>query len=205
MRVLGVQAVVGVARCVGCGRREGVLCGSCLVEMRSADPREAPRPLDRLLCALDYSGAARSLVLDLKLRGRRGAAPPLVDRMSDELARAGSRARVVTWVPGRRRETRRRGFDHAAVLAHGVARRIGLPARPLLERVGGVFDQTSLSAAGRWLNLEAAFTAGRCREPVLVVDDLVTTGATLRSCARALAEAGSLEVEALVACSAQAR
>ena len=173
--------------------------------MRPADPREAPPPVERLLCALDYSGAARSLVLDLKLRGRRGAAEPLADRMVDALARVGSGVRVVSWVPGRRPETRRRGFDHAAVLAHAVARRIGLSARPLLERVGGAIDQTSLSAVERWLNLEAAFTAGPCPEPVLVVDDLVTTGATLGSCARALAEAGSSEVEALVACSAQAR
>ena len=86
-----------------------------------------------------------------------------------------------------------------------MARRIGLPAHPLLGRIGGAIDQTSLSAAERWVNLEAAFTAGPCWEPVLVVDDLVTTGSTLRSCATALVEAGSPRVDALVACNAQAR
>ncbi|MDQ3620033.1 MAG: hypothetical protein M3391_07890 [Actinomycetota bacterium] len=205
MGLLGVQAIVGVARCVGCGRREGVLCASCSAGMPPANPREAPPPVGRLLCALDYSGAARGLVLDLKLRARRGAAEPLADHMVDALARAGSPASVVTWVPGRRPETRRRGFDHAAVLAHAVARRIGLPTRPLLERVGGAIDQTSLSAAERWVNLEAAFTAGPCQERVLVVDDLVTTGATLRACGQALVEAGTERVEALIACSAQAQ
>ena len=87
---------MGVARCVGCRRRAGVLCPDCAGELRAADPREAPPPVDRLLCALDYSGAARSLVLDLKLRGRRGAAEPLADRMVNTLARVGSRAGVVT-------------------------------------------------------------------------------------------------------------
>ena len=195
--------MVGEPRCVGCRRRAGVLCAACAEKLRSAVPREAPPAVDRLLCALDYSGAARSLVLDLKLRGRKGAALPLAARMIDLVARAGTRARVITWVPGRPRETRRRGFDHAAVLARTVARRLGLPARPLLERVGGDADQASLSAAERWPNLDGAFIAGRCSGPVLVVDDLVTTGATLSACAEALVQSGCSAVEALVACSAQ--
>jgi predicted amidophosphoribosyltransferase len=159
--------------------------------------------VDRLLCALDYSGAARSLVLDLKLRGRKGAALPLAARMVDLVARSGIRARVITWVPGRPQETRRRGFDHATVLARAVARRLGLPARPLLERVGGLADQTSLSAAERWANLEGAFIARPGSEPALVVDDLITTGATLDACAEALVRADCPGVEALIACNAQ--
>ena len=190
VRSPGVHAVVGEARCVGCRRRAGVLCPACSADLRPADPREAPPGVDRILCALDYSGAARSLVLDLKLRGRKGAALPLATRMVDLLARSGVRARAITWVPGRPPETRRRGFDHAAVLAGAVGRRVGLPVRPLLERVGGVADQTTLSAAERWANLEGAFIARPCSEPALVVDDLVTTGATLSTCAQALVEAG---------------
>ena len=159
--------------------------------------------MDRLLCALDYSGAARSLVLDLKLRGRPGAALPLAARIVDLLARSGTRARAITWVPGRPPETRRRGFDHAAVLARAVGQRVGLPVRPLLERVGGAVDQTALSAAERWTNLEGAFIARPCSEPALIVDDLVTTGATLSVCAQALVQGGCPQVEALVACGAQ--
>ena len=79
VRSPGVHAVVGEARCVGCRRRAGVLCPACSADLRPADPREAPPGVDRILCALDYSGAARSLVLDLKLRGRKGAALPLAD------------------------------------------------------------------------------------------------------------------------------
>lgn len=195
--------MVGEARCVGCRRRAGVLCPACSADLRPADPREAPPSVDRILCALDYFGAARSLVLDLKLRGRKGAALPLATRMVDLLARSGARARAITWVPGRPPETRRRGFDHAAVLARAVGRRVGLPVRPLLERVGGVADQTTLSAAERWANLEGAFIARPCSEPALVVDDLVTTGATLSTCAQALIVAGCPGVEGLIACSAQ--
>ena len=203
MGSFGVHAVVGEARCVGCRKRAGVLCRVCAGELRAADPRDTPPPVDRLLCALDYSGAARSLVLDLKLRGRRGAASPLAVRMVDLVARSGTRARVITWVPGRPPEARRRGFDHGAVLARAVASRLGLPARPLLERLGGAADQTSLSATERWANLEGAFSARSASEPVLVVDDLITTGATLDACAQALVGAGCRAVEGLIACSAQ--
>ena len=203
VRVQGVHAVVGEARCVGCRRQAGVLCAACAEELRSAVLREAPPAVDRLLCALDYSGAARSLILDLKLRGRKGAALPLATRMVDLVARSGTRAWVITWVPGRPPETRRRGFDHAAVLARTVARRLGLPARPLLERVGGDVDQASLSAPERWLNLQGAFIAGPGSERALVVDDLVTTGATLSACAEALVQGGCPGVEALIASSAQ--
>ena len=199
----GLHAVVGEARCVGCRRRAGVLCPACAAELRPADPRDAPPSVDRLLCALDYSGAARSLVLDLKLRGRREAALPLAARMVDLVARSGTRARVITWVPGRPPDTRRRGFDHAAVLARTVAGRLGLPVRPLLDRVGGAADQASLSAGERWANLEGAFIARPGREPALVVDDLITTGATLNACAEALVGAGCRVVEGLIACSAQ--
>ena len=88
--------MVGEARCVGCRRRAGVLCPACAAEMRPADPRDAPPSVGRLLCPLDYSGAARSLVLDLKLRGRRGAALTLAARMVDLLARSDTRARAIT-------------------------------------------------------------------------------------------------------------
>ena len=203
MRSLGVHSVVGEARCVGCRRRAGVLCRACEAELRPADPREPPFPVNRLLCALEYSGVARSLVLDLKLRGRKGAALPLAAWMVDLVARSGTRAEVITWVPGRPPESRRRGFDHAAVLARTVARRLGLPARPLLERVGGAVDQASLTADQRWSNLEGAFVARSGSAPTLVIDDLVTTGATLSVCAEALVRAGCSGVEALIACSAQ--
>ena len=139
-------------------------------------------------------------MLALKLRGERAAAAELAGPMREAWLRAGLRGTVVTWVPGRRPDIRRRGFDHAELLARSVARRLGLAATPLLQRTSARPDQTRLGAAERRVNLAGAFRARPWGHPVVVVDDLVTTGATAAACAAALAEGGAPEVEVLAAC-----
>jgi predicted amidophosphoribosyltransferase len=141
-------------------------------------------------------------VLGLKLDARRPFAEPLVAAMVDEVRRRGLDAGVVTWVPGRRRDIRRRGFDHAEVLARGLARRLGLGARSTLRRVDARPDQTTLSGAARRRNLRGAFAARPCPQTVALVDDLVTTGATASACAAALRRAGAPSVEVIAACRA---
>lgn len=148
-----------------------------------------------MIAAWEYEGAARSLVLDLKLRGLRGAAGPLVEAMAARVRAVGIAGSVVAWVPGRTRDIRRRGFDHAAVLASGLSRRLGLPLVAALTRLADPPDQAALGAAARSLNVAGAFGASGCREPVVLVDDLITTGATATECVKVLREfAPSVEV-----------
>ena len=155
-----------------------------------------------MVVGFPYEEAARSLVLDLKLRGDRSAALPLVDALVAGVAAAGLTAEVITWVPGRSPENRRRGLDHAGTLAAEMGRRLCLPVHALLRRTGERADQASLGAAERWANLQGAFVARDCPSRVALVDDLVTTGATAAACARALRAAGAIRVEVLAACSA---
>lgn len=140
----------------------------------------------------------------LKLRGQRVAAAPLVDGLHDTVLRAGLIASLVTWVPGRRADIRVRGYDHAEVLGRTFAARVGLPALSLLRRsgIGGEFDQTALRRADRFRNLVGAFLAQPCELPVVIVDDLVTTGATAAACAHALRSAGAPFVEVVACCRA---
>ena len=155
-----------------------------------------------MVCALAYEGPARSLVLELKARGRRDAAEPLVAAMCAEARSAGLAAEVVTWVPCPGSARKRRGFDHAEILARAVAEAVGLPCRALLARSGRARDQVGLSASERWANLAGAFVAAPAPDRVCLVDDVITTGATAGRCAAALRAAGAEEVELLVACSA---
>ena len=155
-----------------------------------------------MIAGWSYEAGARSLVLALKLRGTRACAAPLVARLTDCVHRGGLGAGMLTWVPGRRKDISRRGFDHAEVLAREAAGAIGLPARPLLVRTGDRPDQTDLGAVGRRANLIGAFTARGAPARVALVDDLITTGATAEACAAALRGAGAREIELLVACSA---
>jgi predicted amidophosphoribosyltransferase len=158
--------------------------------------------VDRVLARWGYEGAARSLVLGLKLRGARIAARPLVEAMRAEVLREGLLGDLVTWVPGRRRDRARRGYDHAEVLARALALALGLRSVSLLRRTGDRADQTTLSGAERRVNLRGAFTAEKCTGGIVLVDDLVTTGATATECARALRAAGAVTVELVVPCRA---
>ena len=198
------SSLFGSAHCAGCRVVGPALCDRCARRLRAAGPVRLAG-LDGVRAVWEWEGAARGLVLRLKLGARRDYSRPLVDGLTGLVRRVGTSAQVVTWPPCSRADKRRRGFDHAELLARGVAGRLGLPARPLLRRIGAVSDQAGLTGAERRTNLLDAFAARPSPPSILVVDDVVTTGATLGSCASVLRAAGASRVEAIVACSAYSR
>lgn len=194
-------ALFGPPRCVLCRKREDWLCASC--RSRALPPQEAMAIEDvaSAVAPWAYEGGPRRLILALKLRGLKAAATPLIDAMVRSSRLAALDADVVTWVPARSRDRAARGFDHAEVLARGVAARLGLPAASLLARRGHQVDQAGLDRARRLTNLASAFRApGGVSGRILLIDDLVTTGATARSCAGALTAAGAARIDVLVGC-----
>lgn len=145
-----------------------------------------------------YDEAARSLLTGLKNRAERARVAELADAMAPLApVLAGL---VVTWAPTGGARRRRRGFDQAELLARAVARRRGLPVVRLLRRLGGP-AQAGRSRTERWVG--PRFAARAWSSPVLVIDDVATTGATLSAAAEALRRAGVPEVHGLVAARAQ--
>jgi predicted amidophosphoribosyltransferase len=197
-----VCGLLGAYRCASCRVRRGPLCTGCFAKTKAPDLRPPPPEIDRMVAGWDYSGAARALILGLKLRSHRACAAPLAARLAERVRGSGLSATILTWVPGRRRDVKSRGFDHAAELARLVARELGMPAAALLARHIDRPDQAGLPAAQRLSNLRGSFRAGPCPPRVALVDDLVTTGATATACAAALRAGGAAGVELLVACSA---
>jgi len=184
----------------GPGERVARLCADCAVIASSSVActiaHHAARAGD-VFAAREYRGPVREVVADLKVRGRRGAARSLGAELARRLAeagvgRAGSGAfpvDVVTWAPTSDGRRGRRGFDQAELVAREVARRLGLPCRRLLLRDPGP-AQTGLDRRQRLGNPH--FRARRMESSVvLLVDDVVTTGATLRAAATALHRAGA--------------
>ena len=189
-------------RCTSCKAPGSALCAECGRELVSCPPLEPEPPLGRLSAGCLYEGPARSLVLGLKLRGQRGNALPLAAAACRNAWRDGIAGDVVTWVPCSPADRRVRGYDHAEVLGRRIARRLGLPAAPLLHLNRPKSDQTELSAAQRRENLKGAFVAQAVHGRVVIVDDVMTTGATICTCASALLTAGATAVDGLVGCRA---
>lgn len=135
----------------------------------------------------------------LKFAGWRPVALALGRAAAEAWIAAGESPEVVTWVPLSRRRRAERGFDQAEALARVVARRLGVPARPLLERRGGeALTQARRDRAGRLAAMQGRFVGrGVVAGSVLVVDDVLTTGATASACARALLRAGADRVDVL--------
>ncbi|HEV8266799.1 MAG TPA: phosphoribosyltransferase family protein [Thermoanaerobaculia bacterium] len=111
---------------------------------------------------------------------------------TSSLASALDTTDAVTWIPSTRARNRKRGFDPAELLAAGLARRFRLPVLALLDRTRAVAPQSTLPAARRRVNMNGVFSARRGARDLslLLVDDVVTTGATVAAAAGALRDAG---------------
>jgi predicted amidophosphoribosyltransferase len=185
--------VLFAVACPVCGERGAAPCAACRASLRPPPALPPPPGVDACHVLLAYEGAGRELVARLKYRNDRVVLPGLA-RAAAAAVPPGS-IDVVTWPPTTAEHRRARGFDHAALAARHVARAIGVPCRRLLRRGPGA-PQTGRSAIERWSG--PSFGA---RRPVvgriLVVDDVVTTGATLAAAARALRDAGADRVEGL--------
>ncbi len=127
-----------------------------------------------------------------------GRSTELVTPIAAAMTAAAPAADVVTWVPCTPERRRRRGFDPAELLARALARRMGLPVRSCLRRLDRQ-PQTARSRAGRLAGPDLRVRRARIGGRVLVVDDVCTTGSTLRAAAAALRSGGAGSVVAAVA------
>ena len=190
------------APCRRCGREAGAFaaaspCPAC---------RDEATDLDGVVAAVRYRDTARDLVLALKFGGRPPAAIPLGLLLADAVLAADRPGDLVVPVPLSAARFRRRGHNQADEIARVVAKRTGIDrdVRALARRRGGP-PQSGLSRPARSRGPRGAFVARRDRVEggcVLLIDDVVTTGATAGSCARALRRAGALRVVLGAACRA---
>jgi len=215
-------AAIFPARCVGCDRRAGAFCAACWATLPRLRPPLCPRcsrpersgtrcrscrgaapALQAVRAACGYAGAVRIAVQRLKYSQERHIATPLATLLLECLASRPLAADGILAVPLDAGRGRERGYNQAALLAAPVAHTLALPVlSEVLGRTRPTRPQVGLGARERRANVRGAFA---CLDPaavagrrLLVVDDVMTTGATLEACAEALCAAGAAQVYGLV-------
>ncbi len=167
----------------------GTLCGPCL---RTSSPLQLAR------ATFVYGAPVDALVRRFKFH-QDLAAGHLLSRLMAEQLQAGPLPMAIVPVPLHPSRLRKRGYDQALELARPLARQLQLPLCHGLRRIRGTAAQSELDAAARKRNLKGAFVAGSdLPRHVALVDDVMTTGATLHAAATALRRAGVERVDAWV-------
>ena len=181
-------------------------------------PSDLPPLILQLEWCAPFSGLVRRALHQLKYGGETRLAQPLGVAVARRWARVAAGGDVVVPVPVHATRARQRGYDQAELVARAAAAELGLPYAPILERARATVAQFDLDRATRATNVRGAFRLrprdrphqpdrhgdadGDVRSPlagrwIVLVDDVVTTGATLTACAAALLGAGALGVSAV--------
>ena len=190
-------------RCAACGTRGVRLCGACVAQCVPLPVQRRPRALpassalQRALGIYPFEGVVREAIHVFKYNGERGLAVPLAALLA---AHRPLEADALAAVPLHAERQRERGFNQAALLAQELGRIWGIPLVTTLIRVRATDHQVGQSARDRSANVQGAFVWDSQTPPparIVLIDDVLTTGATLIACAEALCAAGASEVEGL--------
>lgn len=171
-------------------------------KLRCGECTSAPPPFERARIPWRYQYPVDGMIGRYKYHGQRKFARPLIaglgQFLADQLAREpGSAPLVLIPAPMHPKRRRKRGFNQACDIAEALGSRLGIRVDPgLVRRVKHVQSQRELNRAQRLANLKDVFEIrSKVPERVAIVDDVVTTGATVRSLAIRLKAAGAREVE----------
>jgi ComF family protein len=192
--------------CAGCGRYGSLLCDACRASFRSASPAAVTfvqadpsvvigDALTMAVAAFRFEGSLRRTLQRLKYGGAARLARPLAAAAAPDLTKLRDLTGPLPLVPipVHRFRQRERGYNQAALIAKSLGQECGLPVLELLVRDRVTTKQHRLDRAGRLRNLRGAFgLAAGARPPpaVILVDDILTTSATLEACAATLVAAG---------------
>lgn len=181
--------------CPECGKitENGQYCIACKGKIKPS--------LSAILIASRYNvGPTKKLISYFKYEGFVGLALPLAELIVSQIKKAnvGLNNTIIVPVPLYIGRKNRRGFNQSELLARHISKRLSLPGGEVLERTKDTTPQVSLTRANRLSNIENAFV---CADPdliagktVILIDDVMTTGATLNECAKVLKKSGTKKV-----------
>ncbi len=183
--------------CYKCGRyldEYGKLCRICI---------GSKKHFDRGFSVFRYEGNARNIILRFKSNHALNLTEFLVDSLSERFLETNEVVDYVSFIPMTEEDELKRGYNQSEILACGVAKKIGANMLDPLEKVKKTSAQKSLNFDHRRDNLKGAFKyrGKKIEGTVLVVDDVLTTGATADEMSRVLKQKGASRVLFLTVCS----
>lgn len=198
-----IDEAIMPSRCVFCGtratREERSVCNPCRADLAWKTSALSLSPFRVVVAPLAYEFPVDAAIKALKFRRRLWYGPALAGLLRDATAALPPDIDAVLPVPLHWRRRWLRGFNQAREIALPVARQLGVPLIGGVRRVRATPSQSGLTAAERSRNVQAAFRAWRecSARHVLIVDDVITTGATIGQLARVVLASGARQVSAL--------
>lgn len=204
--------------CVGCGDEGDIVCEACRLEFVVPPPSRCAHclklstsyslcdaakkefPVAHIWVASDYSSVSKKLVKALKFGGKRQAARQMAKSLAETLPYMKPQTLIIP-CPTITKHVRTRGFDHGQMIAKELACLLGAVYEPVLARldqkaqVGTKADERRKQLIGKIYVTKPRYVVG---QDVLIVDDVYTTGSTIREAARALRASGVRHVNAAV-------
>jgi len=208
-------AMIAPHACIGCRTEGALLCTACVAGLpafpsrcyrcgkRTPDYRtcrscRASSGMYQMIVASIYDGLSKELVHKLKFARGRAAAYDMAQALA--ICFSASDATLISHIPTAPARVRQRGYDQAALIARALAQKTGVPYTPLLARLGDQ-RQVGRTREQRRRQMQGVFRVTRpelLNQHVLLVDDVLTTGATCEAAAQALRKAGAKRVSAAV-------
>ena len=187
------------ARCIGCKRVGSLLCSECQAQLVVPPPiRDAGSPLTECRVSAVYSGTIREAIHAFKFNNQYRFATVLADRLVNTWRGTGWPITLVTATPLHASRLQARGYNQAALLASRFASQARVPFEDAaIRRVRETHTQVGLNYAERQMNVTNAFEADSTiviGKRIVIIDDVYTTGATLKACADTLLKAGATNV-----------
>lgn len=209
--------VIAPDDCIQCGIEGSTLCGWCRLDIEQLPSRcfkchaqttdfntcklcRRATGLNRVVVCHEYKDTSKSLVTALKFESKREAVKPIAETMNEQIPYLPN-VQLITCVPTASQRVRQRGFDHMILIAKELGRLRGLPYSTLLRRKNNS-RQVGSTRNERLKNAQSAYTTKPNAEisgkEILLIDDVVTTGATLSACVKELKRGGARRVHTAV-------
>lgn len=191
------------AKCVLCGKLlknvETDLCHTCRIEAPYyRNTKRKPQFLDSFAAIWYYEGTARASILRYKFRGRRNYADAYGRLLAMALRRREVEFDILTWIPVSPLRKWKRGYDQVELLAKALGKELGIRPTPTLKKIRNNRPQSGIyKEAERRANVLGVYRVRKgdlSGKRILLLDDILTTGATASEAARVLKTAGAAEV-----------